>query len=121
MIFFPSRMVPLRWSNLWRCLADDAHSISVATAMLLTSTHLYLTGMYDVACCVHHTMLWSSPPEAFNMQLVGQSATAFDHYLPETCRDERCYAFCDLLCMWSYTLSWSISDVRVRCAWEVPF
>lgn len=33
-----------RWSNQWRCLADDAHSISVVTAMLLTATHLYLTG-----------------------------------------------------------------------------
>ena len=33
-----------RWSNLWRCLADDAHAISVGTAMLLTPTHLYITG-----------------------------------------------------------------------------
>jgi len=33
-----------RWSNLWRCLADDNHAISVVTSMLLTPTHLYLSG-----------------------------------------------------------------------------
>jgi hypothetical protein len=64
MIFFPSRIVPLRWSNLWRCLADDAHSISVATAMLLTSTHLYLTGtslfsMHYFCVWAQHSMLSS--------------------------------------------------------------
>jgi hypothetical protein len=70
MISFPSLpRSTLRWSNLWRCLADDAHSISVATAMLLTSTHLYLTGNAGVSRCTYVVLDDASCVRAFHTRL----------------------------------------------------